>query len=226
MAVNHLMLSTKADEDEADDLFSALTSLAYVTPEPKDDEKRTPTKKKKKKRVVEQRKHRSRFFFTPTESIVTEVEERKQSLVKTPVEAINQEVEDRVTSYTQELPAQLRTNIEAVREFFVKEIDPKVLGVQGGTGQAMDVVQRTINSPVDLSQFAQFERMVRHARLHKMAAFVVDYMGLPKSVAADLIASVEPKKEVMMIGPDHFNEDRRHTRQAAPQKKVQENEES
>lgn len=217
---NHLMLSTKGEEDSKDDLLSALTTLAYATPVPVQ-----PVKKKKKKlltKEVPKTKHRSRFFYKPTSSLTEDVEVRKASIVPTALDTINGEVENRVKTYATELPPELQKHIEQVREFFIKEIAPKTLAVQGGTAQALDVVQKTINSAVDPALFAQFERMVAQARLYKMADFVVTYMGLPASVAEDLIHSVTPKKEVMFMAPN-FDGERRE--KAPAKKKVAPNEE-
>jgi hypothetical protein len=139
------------------------------------------------------------------------------------LDTINGEVENRIKTYATELPPELQKHIEEVREFFIKEIAPKTLAVQGGTAQALDVVQKTINSAVDPALFAQFERMVAQARLYKMADFVVTYMGLPASVAEDLIHSVTPKKEVMFMAPN-FDGERREPK-APVKKKVTPNEE-
>lgn len=226
MAVsNHLMLSTKAEEDSKDDLLSALSTMAYALPTVTE----VPRKKKKKKLVTRNRtdpppKRRSRFFYVPTDSIVEEVTERKQMTEPASgLESVNAEVEKRVVSFSNELPPELQAHIEKVREFFVTEIAPKTLAVQGGTAQALDVVQRTINSAIDPSPFAQFERMVAQARLYKMASFVASYMGLPKSVEAALIESVTPKKEVVFMSPD-LNGERRAPTPRAPKPKVQDEE--
>lgn len=200
MAVNHLMLSTKIEEDRADDLLSALTTMAYARPELAKPKK----KLKKKVRAVEPtitKKHRSRFFFIPTNSIVDEIEAAKPVSEPKVLEAVNAEVEARVVTYTGELPKQLQPRIEAVREYFVNEILPKVLAVGAGTAQALDVVQRTLGTEVNPQQFAQFERMVERARLIKMASFVTEYMDLPATYAPDLVDSVTPKKEVMFMSP-------------------------
>src|ERR1700748_1745341 len=159
MVANHLMLSTKAEEDGKDDLLSALTVLAYPTPQV--NEVRKKKKKLIKKEVPKEvKKHRSRFFYKPTVSIAEEVAIRKETVVPTTsLETINGEVDSRVKTYVQELPNELQQHIETVREFFIKEIAPRTLAVQGGTAQALDVVQKTINSAIDPQPFAQFERM-------------------------------------------------------------------
>jgi hypothetical protein len=149
----------------------------------------------------------------PTNSIVDEIEAAKPVSEPKVLEAVNAEVEARVVTYTGELPKQLQPRIEAVREYFVGEILPKVLAVGAGTAQALDVVQRTLGTEVNPQQFAQFERMVERARLIKMASFVTEYMDLPAEYASDLVDSVTPKKEMMIIHPQPGDE----RRQKAPQ---------
>jgi hypothetical protein len=210
MAVsNHLLLSTKAEEDSKDDLLSALSNIAYSMPaEPEQAAQRGSTP------VEPPRKKRNRFFYMPTSSFFDDVQERKKETQPTPagLEYVNQEVEERVAGYRKELPPSLADSITAVREFFLKEVDPLVLGVQGGLAQAQDVVQKTLDSAVDPMPFAQFERMVAHARLYKMAAFIVKYMKLPKSAMDDLLYAVQPKKEVMIIGPNTEEQQQRGPR--------------
>lgn len=215
MAVsNHLLLSTKAEEDSKDDLLSALSNIAYAIPsEPITKPLPVPEPVKKK---------RSRFFYKPTRSLFDEVQEHKAA-TRAPIstlEYVDQETEERTEVYRSELPPVLAKNIEVVREFFLNEVDPLILGVQGGTAQALDVVQKTLNSAVDPLPFAQFERMVAHARLYKMASFITKYMKLPKTMVDDLMYAVQPKKEVMIIGPnaDERGGPRRHERIAAAQK--------
>lgn len=215
MAVsNHLLLSTKAEEDSKDDLLSALSNIAYAIPVdviPKPEPVAEPVKKK-----------RNKFFYKPTRSFFEDVEDHKSITRKTvsTLEYVNKESEERAAAYREELPPALSKHIESVREFFLNEIDPLVLGVQGGTAQALDVVQKTLESAVDPMPFAQFERMVAHARLYKMASFIVKYMKLPKTMVDDLMYAVQPKKEVMIIGPnaDERQGPRRHERIAAAQK--------
>jgi hypothetical protein len=211
MAVsNHLLLSTKAEEDSKDDLLSALSNIAYAIPE-------TSVARTVKPPVVV-RKKRNRFFYKPTRSFDSDVQERKEAMEpKSALDYINTEVDERIEDYRDQLPPVLSKNIEVIREFFLNEIDPLVLGVQGGLAQAQDVVQKTLESAVDPAPFAQFERMVAHARLYKMATFIAKYMKLPKSAVDDLLYAVQPKKEVMIIGPhaDERGGPRRHERVAA-----------
>lgn len=202
-----LMLSSKQEEDAADELLLALTSLAKVIPVEK------PKKKKKKvdtsAATPEMKKHRSRFFFKPTQSFAASVQDQKDALAPAePLENENAEVDARVKSYLNELPISIQPNIEEVREFFIDAIAPKTLAVQAATAQALDVIQRTLNAAIDPKPFAQFERMVDQARLYKMAEFVATYMGLPKSSVAELVNSVEPKKEMMIFHPDPYDQRR------------------
>jgi hypothetical protein len=232
MATNHLILSTQKEEEAADDLLSALTTLAYATPQVQstDPEQQQPKKliKKKKKRVEPrtESRHRSQFFYMPTVSIADEVEAAKPISEPKVLEAVNAEVDSRVSLYSKELPTALQPNIEAVREYFVSHVAPKTLAVQAGTAQALDVIQRTLNTAIDPAPFAQFERMVAQARLIKMAGFVADYMQLPATAVADLVDSVTPKKEVMIFHPNMGDERRPPKPKQTPEKKRAVNEEN
>ncbi len=226
MAVNHLILSTQKEEEAADDLLSALTTLAYSTPVREQPKKLIKKKKKKvQPKPLTESNRRSRFFYTPTISIADEVAAARPISEPRVLEAVNAEVDARVATYSQELPPALQPNIEAVREYFVSQVAPKTLAVQAGTAQALDVIQRTLNTAIDPQPFAQFERMVAQARLIKMARFVAEYMELPATAVPDLVESITPKKEMMIFHPHMLDDQRRPKPKQAPDKKQVKDEE-
>src|ERR1700722_486240 len=145
MAVNHLLLTDVAKEEQDDDLLASLTNIAYKTPE-------APKKKKKKKRVAAQ--HRSKFFYSPTESFTDELNKGRQAdkdAATTALTVLDKEVEDRGERYSKELPQALQDNIAEVREFFLNDIGPLMLAAQAGTVQAGQVLQRVLNTEIDNS---------------------------------------------------------------------------
>jgi hypothetical protein len=208
-----LLLSTKQEEETKDEMLLALSRIASVSTS-------FPKKKKKKKKLVraepvEAPRFKSRFFFRPTPSIAQQVEEAKAAAEPhSDLEIINETIVDRSKSYSTELPGVLKSEIDKVREFWLQEMGPQLLGSNPGTLQALDVMQQTIDGPVTDPAFSQFEKMVEHARLFKMANFIVKHMGLPKAIVPDLIHSVQPRKEMMIVGPSYDDMGRtpRHAR--------------
>lgn len=202
---NHLLLGTKAEEDQADDLLASISRIAIADTPPDEDEHveaaaaNTEPKIKKKKR-------KSRFFFTPSKSFIDEVEERKDLSKPTVLSMVDQEVEARRKTYRNELPDALQERIEEVREFFLTEVGPVTLGGQAGALQAMEVVQRVLGTEIDNKPFAQFERMLQDAVTIKMARFIAGYFDLPTTVARQLVETIQPKKEAFLF---NMGEERR-----------------
>jgi hypothetical protein len=235
MSVNHLILSTKKDEDVADDLLMALTSIASAGVSDDSEppitriermatEREAPKKKKKKRKLtvgldVNGQPRRSRFFYEPTKSLTEVIQESKAISEPRSLPNENAEIDGRIGQYARELPPVLMENITAIREYFLHEVAPKALASQAGTAQFMDVAQRTLGTAIDPKPMAQFERMVEHAQLIRMSKFVAKYMGLPVSTASTLAEAVTPKKEMMIFHP---TQEERHVR---PQK-VQKDEEN
>lgn len=203
MVSSPLLLSTKKEEEASDALLAALSTIAHVQATPK------PAKPK--------RQRRSRFFFKPTISFKDDLDDRKKISLPKEVEIVDEQISKRQKTYKQELPSELSSNIEEIREFWLKNIAPLTLAAQSGSQQAKDVVQRTLDTAIDETPFAQFERMVQIATLHKMSRYIVDYMGLPKSYATQISESLIPqqKKEVMFFPDMH---DRRRP-QSEPKEK-------
>jgi hypothetical protein len=194
--ISHLSLSSKKEEDAADDLLASLTVMAHPTPIVKEK-----VEKRRKKKAKPKLKHRSRFFFTPTRSFDDELDKSKKVIEPHALTLLTEEVETRKDLYLEELPKILQSHIEDVREFFLTQIAPRTLAVQAGSAQAREVVQRTLNTEIENTQFAQFERMVMSGTQLKMARYIAKYLGLPVSSVSELVSSVQPRKPEMIMFP-------------------------
>ena len=216
MAVNHLLLTDVAQEEQDDDILASLVNIAYKTPQPLEE---APKKKKKKKRVAESR--RSKFFFTPTDSFTDELNKGKQAdedASHTALTYLDKEVEARGKTYSKELPEALQNNISEVREFFLNDIGPLMLAAQAGTVQAGQVLQRVLNTEIDNSSFIQFERMVSKASTIKMARFIASYLDLPLRTVETLLQTIQPPapREVLFMQNDPLAERRFPKEKAKP----------
>lgn len=209
---------TVGEEKEADDLLSALTVIAHNI-------ETKPKAIKKKKVVKKESKFRSRFFYRPTNSLSQDVAAlKKNNAQRSSVDLIDEEVTRRLAQYDKELPDSLRENLEAVREFFLQELGPLLLGAQAGTTQAQEVVKRLLNANVRTEPFIQFERMLNTAASIKMAKFIASYTSLSESEVKRLLDEVAPKKEVYFPIPSLGEERRARPRPtpAAPPKPAKE----
>lgn len=198
---SYLVLQSRKQEQDADDVLSAIANIAYATPSAKRAASDPKAKPKPKLEKNKQQKKRSRFFFHLSPSFTESVDALKEGVQPTTLDVVNGEVEKKLKVYAKELPPKLTPNIEKVYSFFTKEMGPKVLAVSAGTTQAMDVLQRTLDAPIDQEPFAQFEKMMRYAHGYRMAQFIAKYMGVPESLVPELVASITPKKEVMILHP-------------------------
>lgn len=196
-----LVLQSRKQEQEQDDVLSAIANIAYATPSHIDKLNAANDETKAPKPVRAKKKKRSKFFFHLSESFADSVEVLKDGVAPTSLEVINGEVEKKLKVYAKELPPKLTPNIEKVYQFFTREMAPKVLAVSAGTTQAMDVLQRTLDAPIDQEPFSQFERMVRYAHSYKMAKFIARYMGVPEEMVPELLSSILPRKEAYIFHP-------------------------
>jgi hypothetical protein len=180
------------DEARQDAVLSGLTNMAYGG------------SKKAMMRPVKNRRENNPFFYYRTDSFAEAVGIQKATVEpqKQAMQHIDQEVEDRLKTYEKELSETLEKNIEAVREFFLKDVDPLSLGIQGGTAQVHSLMTRIFPDGIDTEQFVQFIHMAKQARKIKMANFIASYMGLGVADAERIAESLTPRKEVMMIGPN------------------------
>lgn len=195
--ISHLSLSTKKEETAADDLLSSLTVIAHAAP----PVLMKPKKKKKKRKVVPKR-HRSRFFYRPTASFDADLAVAKKVSDPHALTVFSDEIDARKDTYITELPTELKVYIDQVREFFLTELGPLTLGVQAGTAQAREVLQRTLNTEIDNTQFAQFDRMIMDGAKHKMARFIARYLGLPRSTIESMLSSIQPARPAQIVFPN------------------------
>lgn len=188
MASNALLMGTKKQEEQADELLAALSSIATPMATKEEPAKVLPLR-------------RSRFFYRPTLSIEQEVELQKEALKPREIQAFNKEVETRKTKYEEELPVSMQKNIETVREFWLKELAPLTLGAQAGAMQAKDVAQQVLGAAIGEEPFAKFIRMVELGSTMVTARFITKYLKLPKDLAFELAEKINPKREVVFMPP-------------------------
>lgn len=183
--------SDPLDEERQSAVLASITNMAYSGGLPKAAS------------VSRKRKHNP-FFYRRTPSFSEAVARQKEILEpqKAAIEHIDEEVENRLVTYEKELASALEKNIAAVREFFLKEVDPLSLGIQGGTAQVHTLMNRIFPEGIETEQFSQFINMAKQARKIKMANFIAEYMGLSAEDAERIADSLTPRKEVMVIGPN------------------------
>lgn len=183
--------SDPSEEARQDAVLSSLTNAAYSG-----GIKRNVSKKS--------RRANNPFFYHRTSSFSEEVVQQKMAIEpqKAAMEHIDAEVENRLKTYEKELSSALVKNIEAVREFFLTELDPLSLGIQGGTAQVHSVMTRIFPDGIDTEQFSQFVHMAKLARKIKMANFLAKYMGIGEDDANKLAESLAPKSQVLVVGPN------------------------
>lgn len=219
MTINHLLLTDVKQEEQDDELLASLTNIAYATPV-------QPVEQQKEQQEKQTRK--SRFFFTPTESFSAEVNKSKKASKKThtALTVLDEEVETRQKTYSKELHAALKLNIESVREFFLNEIGPLTLAAQAGTVQASQVMQRVLNTEIDGQAFMQFERMVGKASTIKMARFIAKYLNLPVRTVEELLQVIQPPapKEVLFMNANPFDDRRIVKKEQKTERTEQKNE--
>lgn len=132
---------------------------------------------------------KSRFWFrmVDTDDVAKTVSRNKKLMSKKTVEHVDQSVEDRLSTYKKEMPPKLKSNIDAVREFFLTEIAPLTMASSGGAIQSRAVASRLVDSEIDSAIFSRFENMVNRASTLKMAMFVLKYFGLPEDQLSSIL---------------------------------------
>jgi len=190
-ASNNLSLSKK-EEDKQDDLLAALSVLA----------KPSSVNKSQKEHKLIKKKHRSRFFYQPSDSPATDSDSRKHAVHQSPaLLAHNSEVDKRLNCLEKELPLELSGFIKQIREFFLVELGPRTLAAQAGTAQALDIVQRLLDSEIDNKPFVQFKNMLEEAGRIRMAKYIAQYMKLPQSSVEHILKITAPKTEIYFPTP-------------------------
>lgn len=213
-------LMTKQQEDEADSLLLAITNIAKPLTEETSslknlnssndasDAKRLNTINSLGIASSNIPSRRSRFFFQPTQSFNEELEDRKKISRPREVEIADAAIEARRKTYQEELPSALDSNIEKVREFWLREIAPLTLAAQSGSSQAKDIVQRILDVEIDNIPFMKFQRMLETASTIKMAEYIAKYIKINKSYVPSLADSTQPKKEVLVVNPSQHEQNR------------------
>jgi hypothetical protein len=190
---------TKKQEDAADALMAAITNLGQVQQQ-KVSQPGSPLSQER----------RSRFFFTPTISFSEDVKRRQQKIKPKEVELLDEQVEARRKTYVKQFPQKLNKNLEAVREYWLRDIAPLALASVAGSEQAREVIQKTLGTEIDGSSFAQFNVMVQKGVQIKSAEYIVKFLGLPKGSAEELLDIVKihkpTQREIVYVDP---NSDRR-----------------
>jgi len=159
----------QAQLDQEDALTKGLLNVAYsVVPD-------EPVKKK----VSRFGRRESRFWFQ-LESEKDKIARRRQEFKPPTLEHIDDAVTTRLKTFQKEVPDLLRSGIQEVREFFLKELAPLTLAAPGGVIQARDVAERMFNTTIDTGIFSRFDNMVNCATTIKVALFVLDYFDLPE----------------------------------------------
>ena len=173
LTTNNLVGASQRELSAQDQLLSSLTNLAYAVP------KTTPAR----------RKNRSSRFWFQIETTEALVKKNKKKLQAKAVEHIDQEVVQRSAEYKDELSPSLKDKISLIREFFLTEIAPITLAASGGTLQAREVAQRTLDIEIDSAMFSRFENMVNRAATLKLSQFVASLFNLPPEAASGLLGS-------------------------------------
>ncbi len=203
-------------EQERDDLFASLTSIAYATPSAVAAGSSTQNpdlgfaqEASSNSEYTIKKKYKSRFFYTPTKSFDAELDESKADIKPTTLTLVDQEVTDRSSSYKEELTDELVNRIDVIREFFLKEIAPKMFAAQSGVLQARLVAELALGAQVDTTHFSQFERMLSTAVTMKMARFITEYLGLPKAQSQELLSFLKPNTNPFVIPVPFDQQERR-----------------
>jgi hypothetical protein len=170
---NSVVGRSAKDLAKVDTTLSALSNLAYPV-------KQKPVARKPANRT-------SRFWFK-VESVEEVVAQAKVDMAPREVEHVDAEVTKRLVSYKGELTPALKTNIEAVREFFLRELTPLTVATEGGILQAKDVVQRMLDTEVDSALIDRFRGMASRAAVLRLAIFITDYFKLPKEYINNLFS--------------------------------------
>lgn len=161
------------DLRQQDVTLEALSNLAYAA---------APIKTAK-----HQPNRTSRFWFK-VESVAEVVAQAKKDLAPKEIEHVDVEITKRIATYKTQLAPALKTNIEVVREFFLRELTPLTVASEGGITQAKEVVQRILDTEVDSALIDRFRGMASRAAVLRLAIFMVEYFKLPKEYVNNLFS--------------------------------------
>jgi hypothetical protein len=148
---------------------------------------------KKQTRISKYSPEDSRFLFRLTSSTEDQVTKLQEANSKKQLEHVDAELEQQAKAYLPSVTKDLDQQITKVREFFLNDVAPRTLAAQAGVKQALEIIKRSIGIEVEQTSFIQFEQMLRLASKHKMAEFVVSYMGIKQSPES-LVQGLQPPK--------------------------------
>ena len=165
----------------------------------------------KKSEVKSEEKYKSRFFFT-LPSDFAESNKLKLGVENLPNEPFNLEVSMRTSQYKERVAEPVKYNMDSVSHFILSEITPLLLGLDGGTNQALDIMHQVVGD-CDPYPFTLIELLTREAVKLKLARFITNYFDLPDSEIEKLVAKIMPPKarEVVVPVPMNYEKSNRTT---------------
>lgn len=171
---NNLVGMTVEESEKQDKFLSQISRIAY--PVDKNNNKVKPVKSDSK--------YKSRFFFKVTDK--DEISVIENSVHSRPQEEpINIEIVQRSDKYAKELPNELKLAIIKIREFFLKEIAPKSIALQGGLAQAKAVIEQQVGE-VDASEMMWAEKFAVHSSKLRVLRFIKELFELTDDEAEKL----------------------------------------
>lgn len=144
-----------------DKFLSQISRIAYLPKEKKQNQAKS---------IKSESKYTSRFFFHVDDKDELSIIEESVT-AKPKEEPINVEILKRSDTYAKELPSSLKESIVKIREFFLKEIAPKSLALQGGLAQAKAVIEQQIGE-VDASEMVWAEKFAAHSSKLRVLRFI------------------------------------------------------
>lgn len=169
---NNLIGMTVEESEKRDKFLSQISRIAH------------PVDKAKVNPVKSDSKYKSRFFFKVTDTDEISIIEDSVH-AKLQEDPINIEIVQRSDKYAKELPAELKSAIVKIREFFLKEIAPKSIALQGGLAQAKAVIEQQVGE-VDASEMMWAEKFAAHSAKLRVLRFIKSLFELTDDEAEKL----------------------------------------
>jgi hypothetical protein len=144
------------------------------------------------------RKYKSRFFFVLDDTM----DQHKEKYKPKKLIHVDADLDERATLYRKEMTPELKSKIERIREFFLKDIAPLTMASAGGALQAQKVVERYVDGKVDTTMVSSFDQMVQRAARIKLSHFVLDLFELPHSMMDELFpraAQDKPEQRITSV---------------------------
>lgn len=172
------------------ELLQGLSQVAKARPKPKP------------RLLPPSKSRRSRFFYSlpPTEDDL--IAERKRLVSKKPEhdQDIESYIREMAKAYKGTLPAQLEKSIDEVRQFFLNEINPLILGSLYGRAQAQSILVQALGQEVDVSTpNSKFERVMSRAIDTKMVNFMSTFFGVSRKELLEAMQTETPPREVLFL---------------------------